>query len=65
RASQAQWTGMSLDECVITSIETYVIFEVCGYLKLVECGISRETAAQLIKSTADAVSKYWNYNKGC
>lgn len=61
RASATLWTGMTLHQCVVNSLENYVVFEICGYSRLVESGIPRQSVSALIKPVAEAVAKQWNF----
>ena len=60
-AGEGRWKERSTDRLAARSAEHYVITDVCGVLRLVECGIDASTANRLIAAQRNAVLTLWGF----
>lgn len=58
-ASQGSWTGMGPAEVVASCMENYLLHEVCGLQRLVEFGIARDRALEMVMPQVKAVLSLW------
>ncbi|NWE51576.1 hypothetical protein [Brevundimonas sp. P7753] len=60
-AAEGRWTGLALDTMTQRCVAHYVVAEVCGVHRLVECGLSAAVANQMIEPQRKAVMKLWGF----
>jgi len=60
-ATQGRWTGLTLAQAVFRSADHYVLTEVCGVHKLIECGIDHVAANRLAEPQRRIVLSLWGF----
>jgi len=60
-ALEGRWTSLPLDLLTKRCAEHYVISEVCGLFRLIECGIPASAANRLIEPQRKAVMALWGF----
>lgn len=60
-ATQGRWTGLTLAQAVFRSADHYVLTEVCGVHKLIECGIDHVAANRLAEPQRRTVLSLWGF----
>lgn len=60
-ALENRWTNLTLDSLTLRCAEHYIVSDVCGVLRLIDCGIPASVANRLIEPQRKAVMTLWGF----
>jgi hypothetical protein len=60
-AGEGRWKQLSIDGLAARSAEHYVVTDVCGVLRLIECGFDAQSANRMIAPHCKAVLALWGF----
>jgi hypothetical protein len=60
-AGEGRWKQLPVGRLAARAAEHYVVTDMCGVLRLVECGIDASTANRLIAAQRKAVLTLWGF----
>jgi len=60
-AGEGRWKQLNIDRLAALSAEYYVVTDVCGVLRLIECGFDAQSANRMIAPHCKAVLALWGF----